>query len=60
MKHINRLDLRLVTLAVALLGTSGCRMVGGIFRAGAWVGILGLLLLLAVVLGIARMVSHPH
>jgi hypothetical protein len=52
------LDLTLATLVLALLGTSGCRAIEGIFKAGVWVGIVGLVFLLAIVFGIARLVAH--
>jgi hypothetical protein len=54
----NKLGLTLATLALTLFGSSGCRAVGGIFRAGVWVGIVGLVFLLAIVFGIARLVAH--
>jgi hypothetical protein len=59
-RHPGTLDLTLATLVVTLLGTSGCRAIEGIFKAGVWVGIVGLVILLAVVFGIARHVTSPR
>jgi len=54
-KTSGTLQLTLVTLLVTLLGSLGCRAVTGIFKAGMWLGIVGLRLMVAVVLGIARL-----
>ncbi|MDB5216796.1 MAG: hypothetical protein JWO86_4723 [Myxococcaceae bacterium] len=54
------LDLTLASIAIVLLGSSGCRAIEGIFKAGVWTGILGFILLLAIVLGVLRMISHSR
>ena len=41
----------LVPLALAL---TGCEVIEGIFKAGVWVGVLGILFLAALVFGISR------
>jgi flagellin-like protein len=42
----------LPSLAVVL---SGCAAIGDIFKAGAWTGIIGVIVLLAIVFAVARM-----
>ncbi len=34
---------------------SGCAAIGGIFKAGAWTGVIGVVVLLAIVFAVARM-----
>jgi len=41
----------LVPLALAL---SGCEVIEGIFKAGIWVGVIGILFVVAVIFGISR------
>jgi hypothetical protein len=48
-------DLTLAAIVTALLGSSGCRAVAGIFKAGVWTGIVGFIVLVAVVLGIMKL-----
>jgi|GEM_PF-823986 len=57
-KQLRTVNLGILTMAVALLGTSGCRVVGGIFKAGIWTGLIGIGLLLAVVFGLTRLFSR--
>jgi H+/gluconate symporter-like permease len=47
------LALTLATLAVALLGSPGCRAIEGIFKAG----VVGLVVVLAIVFVLARLVG---
>jgi len=42
-----------IAAALALLSLQGCAIVGGIFKAGVWVGIVVVVLVLAVVFWIA-------
>ena len=43
----------LVTILIALLATfTGCEIIGGIFEAGFWVGIIVVVLLIAIVVWI--------
>jgi hypothetical protein len=44
----------LLLLAVNL---TGCRVVGGIFKAGMWVGIIGLVLVVALIFWIFRKIT---
>jgi hypothetical protein len=50
-------NLVLATILTALLGSSGCRAIEGIFKAGVWTGILGFVLLIAVVFGLVRLLA---
>jgi hypothetical protein len=44
-------------LAIVLVATSmaGCDVIGGIFKAGIWVGVIIVAVIVAVIAGIARM-----
>jgi hypothetical protein len=44
----------LLVLSLALLALTGCAIVGGIFKAGVWVGILVVVLVLIGVFWILR------
>ena len=44
--------LALVTVTTSL---AGCGMIGGIFKAGLWVGVIMVVLVVAVIAGIMRM-----
>ncbi|HKO53259.1 MAG TPA: hypothetical protein VJV79_36365 [Polyangiaceae bacterium] len=63
MAHLTRLSRGQLT-APALLSTialtlSGCRVVGGIFKAGVWVGVIAVVLLLGLLLwGVKAMMSR--
>lgn len=54
------LDLTLVTITAALLGSSGCRAIEGIFKAGVWTGIVAFVLVLALVFGVVKMLAHRN
>jgi hypothetical protein len=41
--------LMLVVLVVAAMTLSGCEAIGGIFKAGMWVGVLGVVVVIAVI-----------
>jgi len=41
--------LMLVLLVVAAMSLSGCEAIAGIFKAGMWVGILGVVIVIAVI-----------
>jgi hypothetical protein len=49
------LDLTLAAIVTALAGSSGCRAIEGIFKAGVWTGIVGFIVLLAIVLGVMKL-----
>jgi hypothetical protein len=61
-KDISRLrdglGLPLMIIAAALAGSTGCRAVTGVFRAGLWTGIVGFVLVFALVFGVVRMLGH--
>jgi hypothetical protein len=40
---------RIVALALLGVPLAGCEVVGGIFKAGAWVGALAVILIIAIV-----------
>ena len=44
----------LLLLAVSL---TGCRVVGSIFKAGMWIGIIGLVLVIALIFWIFRKIT---
>ena len=41
--------LQLMLLVLVAMTASGCELAGGIFKAGAWVGALAVILLIAIV-----------
>ena len=41
--------LMLVVLVAAAMTLSGCEAIGGIFKAGMWVGVLGVVVVIAIV-----------
>jgi len=41
--------LMLVVLVEAAMTLSGCEAIGGIFKAGMWVGVLGVVVVIAVI-----------
>jgi len=49
------LDLTLAAIVTALVGSAGCRAIEGIFKAGVWTGIVGFIVLLAIVLGVMKL-----
>lgn len=42
-----------------MLGASGCRAVGAIFKAGIWTGVIVIFVALALVLGAIRLLRRP-
>ncbi len=42
---------------LSLLMFSGCAVIGGIFKAGVWVGVLAVVLVIVVVIFIIRSIS---
>ena len=55
-----QLDLTLAAVVTALLGSSGCRAIEGIFKAGVWTGIVGFIVLLAIVLGVMKLFTRSR
>jgi hypothetical protein len=41
--------LQLMLLVLVTMTTAGCELAGGIFKAGAWVGALAVIVLIAIV-----------
>ena len=51
--------LQTVTLVlIVMIGTAGCAAVGGIFKAGLWVGLITAILVIAVVFFLVRRLSR--
>lgn len=46
------------TLAGLVLTQPGCRVVGGVFKAGLWVGIIGVVLVVALVAGLVSLLRR--
>ena len=53
--QLEKSNLSIVAIAVALLGTTGCRAIEGIFKAGVWVGVIAVAFLALVVFGVSRL-----
>jgi hypothetical protein len=45
-------------LAVVSSLLEGCKVVGGIFKAGVWVGVIAAVMFVALMVGIGRVFSH--
>lgn len=48
----------LATLMLACLNLAGCAAVKGIFKAGVWVGVIGVALVIGLIFAIGRMFSR--
>jgi len=46
---------RYVTVAAILAGTTGCRAIGDIFKAGVWVGVVVVGFVIALIFGLTRL-----
>lgn len=55
MKYLNNVALVIVMLMPFIF--TGCELVGDIFEAGIWIGVIGIALLVALVLWIIRKIS---
>jgi hypothetical protein len=42
--------MRLILASTVLLALAGCEMIGNIFEAGVWTGIIGVVIIVAIVL----------
>jgi hypothetical protein len=48
--------MRLMLIVLAAMSAAGCELVGGIFKAGMWVGAIGVILLVVLlVVGVAKL-----
>ena len=45
--------LQVMLLVLVVMSSAGCEVIGGIFKAGAWVGALGVILVIGIVAFIA-------
>lgn len=43
-------SMRLILASTVLLALAGCEMIGNIFEAGVWTGIIGVVIIVAIVL----------
>jgi hypothetical protein len=58
MQPLRRYPMSLVWLIPALtLSLSGCAAIEGIFKAGVWVGVIAVVIVLAVAFGLVRMLG---
>jgi hypothetical protein len=58
MQPLRQSDTALICLISALsLSLSGCAAIEGIFKAGVWVGVIAVVIVLAVAFGLVRMFS---
>jgi hypothetical protein len=48
---------RSLVLASLALSLSDCRIVGGIFKAGVWVGVIAVALVIGLIFGLVRMLG---
>jgi hypothetical protein len=48
--------MRVLLIVLAAMSAAGCELVGGIFKAGVWVGAIGVILLVVLlVVGVAKL-----
>jgi len=48
--------MRIMLIVLAAMSAAGCEMIGGIFKAGVWVGAIGVILLVVLlVVGVAKL-----
>jgi hypothetical protein len=47
----------LAVLASLAQSLTGCAVIGGIFKAGVWVGVIAVVLVIALLLGIVRLIA---
>jgi hypothetical protein len=45
-------------LTSLVMSLDGCRVVGGIFKAGVWVGVVSVFLVVALIIWVARAISR--
>ncbi len=48
---------KLILLSTLVMASTGCQAIGDIFKAGIWVGVLAVVVLVAVIAGIVRLVA---
>jgi hypothetical protein len=48
--------MRIMLIVLAAMSAAGCELIGGIFKAGVWVGAIGVVLLVVLlVVGVAKL-----
>jgi len=55
---LEKLNISMLAIATALMGTTGCRAIEGIFKAGVWVGVLAVAFLAMIVFGVSRLFAR--
>ncbi len=58
LQKLNVSALAIAAAATSLFGASGCRAIGGIFKAGVWVGVLVVAFLALVAFAVSRLVTR--
>ncbi len=53
--NLSKINSSVLAIAALLVSTTGCRAIEGIFKAGVWVGVVVVLLLLAIGFAVSRM-----
>jgi Ni,Fe-hydrogenase III small subunit len=49
-----------LVLSSLVMSLDSCAVVGGIFKAGVWVGVVSVFLVVALIIWVARAVSRPR
>ena len=48
--------MRIMLIVLAAMSAAGCELIGGIFKAGIWIGAIGVILLVVLlVVGVAKL-----
>jgi hypothetical protein len=48
--------MRIMVIVLAAMSAAGCELIGGIFKAGVWVGAIGVVLLVVLlIVGVAKL-----
>jgi hypothetical protein len=57
---LEKLNLTALAIATALLGTTGCRAIGALFKAGVWFGVIVIAFLALVAFAVTRLFARPR
>jgi hypothetical protein len=60
MVHVRRAALRLAPLIALLVSLSGCRLIGGILKAGVLAGVIAIVAVAFLIVGAVRLLSRPR
>jgi hypothetical protein len=50
----------LLALFLVAISSTGCEAIATIFEAGVWVGVIIVVILIAVIVGVVRMIGGPR